>query len=354
MRLDPYNQNFVLSQQACNTLIFPWMFFVRKRIYPLAPVYNTVICESRRKLYKFMSHSLVVTSMDNLNFGYPSANWDIGEIEAAVSKYSDPKDPDLLGLGFAHEAAVELGHDGLVEYINHCLKETLWYRGRDPSETPYWGENSNPRETDWSEKLEVLKGAIRNQRGSIDDYDHSAAGALYKELFFDPEVDGLFWQTFPGPRKVKSSGQADLTDRGYIMNLVEEAVLSSRNLAEAKTKITEAYRTVVDNFVSKDVKRGRLNVSMIPLAECVGLLEDMRESYFEVAKNHIALGNFKKASVMAEIVGFKDWMPPVFKYWIMSGNGRKEMATRAAAEFDDIVIAGDDVYYSDGCLLRPV
>jgi hypothetical protein len=120
---------------------------------------------------------------------------------------------------------------------------------------------------------------MRNGRGIYVEQEGSLVGDLYRELFWDPEIDPYFFSM------VRTD---DLRKR------LSQSVLDSPNLEHCDATIEAFYAGLVEQMIDIDVQRNVFNPSVAYLAKKLGKLDYMRERYMpvveslEAAKNPVA------------------------------------------------------------------
>ena len=175
-------------------------------------------------------------SIESLRPAYiPETSVDIGAHIEYLHACLDSK--DVEGARAVRRAAIRLGHDSLLYFTAVCedgIKNGYDPREIPPEETPSRGS----RLVTYDEKLEALKNSLGKERNGRRGFagDHirtkesdaefpSSTGSLYKELFWDDDVDLPFYTIAP---KVVAfvNGKSVSDARRFHTNELEAGVLS--------------------------------------------------------------------------------------------------------------------------------
>ena len=156
---------------------------------------------------------------------------------------------------------------GEVEYAGSLLGEELTYE----------------------QKFAALKYGVQHQKGAF--YDpRTPVGELYRELFWDPDVDPVFYSRLRAQ---------------ILQNDIARVILPEATVEVAEQKIEETYRLIVRSILDQKVQARNIDPAIRPLAEAVGILPEVQEAYRPLLETVQRSGNQDLAKKAADALGME-------------------------------------------------
>lgn len=199
-------------------------------------------------------------SIEALRTYDPEISMDIGSHIKYLHESLNRK--DVEGIRSVRRAAIRLGHDSLLYFAAVC--EDGIRKGYDPTQLPTEEtERIGSRLVSYDEKLEALKNSLGHDDGNgrrgfvgdhvrtreVDTEPPSSTGSLYRELFWDAEVDLPFYVI--APKVIAFVNNKSVSDmRRFHTNQLENGVLREAiNVEEADELKDDFYRRLSSDIV---------------------------------------------------------------------------------------------------------
>lgn len=178
-----------------------------------------------------------------------------------VGLYRSTSNPEYLLL--ARKAAIELGHAGMMDVV----------------------ESLDGKPMSYEEKFQALKHGIIQGRGYIFDFE-SSAGELYRQLFWDSEIDDVFLSNLPQYTK------------GITKNITD-TLLASPSIDKADEAIFSAYRALFGSYLQHNIKHSIFDIKLVSLAKAVDGLENLENYADWIIHGCMNAGDFENANRIA-------------------------------------------------------
>lgn len=191
-------------------------------------------------------------------------------------------------------------------YIAVLVAENRLHQGLDNTDIPSIEEEKEfASRLNNQDKFELLKGAIQNQRGFICDrffslkeaipvmvenngkrqtiYRYlfepnqepnncSVVGKLYRELFWEPQLDGTFFTNSP-------------VDVGELTKILTSHLMGSKTIEEFDSRIPRIYDSIFGAVLQHSLEQGMFDQRMIVLARALDKTDEFKGAKFKQLQN---------------------------------------------------------------------